>query len=544
MSKTTGDASIGRASAFLASGTVVSRILGFVKAIVLAQTIGVIGSASADSFAAANQLPNTLYVIIAGGVLGAILVPQIVRATLHADRGQAYINKLLTLTFIVLLGATAVAMAIAPLLVRLFAVHWSSEQLALATAFAYWCLPQIFFYGLYSVLGEVLNAHKLFGPFTWSPVLNNIVAMAGLVGFILLFGADAAGDRLVTDWTPGMIAVLGGTATLGVASQALILFFFWRRVGLRYRPDFHWRGVGLRATGKLAGWSFAMIIATQLAGLVQSNVAAVASGGDASIAALQNAWLVFMLPHSVITVSLTTAYFTRLAEHVNHGRTEELKSDVSAATRQVSLLIVLSAAVLLVVAMPFASLFTENTGQTDAMGWVIIGYVVGLVPFCILFVLQRTFYAMDDTRTPFVFTLFQVVVFCALAFACLALPTSLIGVGLAVSMSVSIVAQLVLAVVLLRRRLRGLDLGHIVRSLIRFTVAAAPATVAGALVIWLLGGYTGGWAVASAVNAILTMLLGGLVMAPLYLGALWLLRSSELREALVPARRILGRFRR
>src|SRR5215207_2604593 len=141
------DDRIGRASAFLASGTIVSRILGFVKAIVVAGIIGVVGSAGADAFAVANGLPNTVYVIVAGGVLSAVLVPQIVRASAHADGGSAYINKLLTLSLVVIGAATVVATLLAPVLAWIYGGRLPDATLQLATAFAFWCLPQIFFYG-------------------------------------------------------------------------------------------------------------------------------------------------------------------------------------------------------------------------------------------------------------------------------------------------------------------------------------------------------------------------------------------------------------
>jgi putative peptidoglycan lipid II flippase len=232
------DDRIGRASVFLASGTIVSRLLGFVKAIAVAGTIGVVGSAGGDAFAVANGLPNTVYVIVAGGVLSAVLVPQIVRAGAHADGGSAYINKLLTLALVILGIATVAATALAPLLTLLYGATLPSATLGLAIAFAWWCLPQIFFYGLYTLLGEVLNARRSFGPFTWVPVLNNVVAILGLIVFALLFGVDPDGLRPAEEWTPGMIALLAGSATAGIAAQALILFWFWRRVGLSYRPDF------------------------------------------------------------------------------------------------------------------------------------------------------------------------------------------------------------------------------------------------------------------------------------------------------------------
>lgn len=545
MSKTVSTPGIGRASAFLASGTMVSRILGFVKAILVVRTIGLTGIG--DAFGTANQLPNTIFVIIAGGVLSAILVPQIVKATMHADRGQAYINKLITITLALLAGATLIALACAPALVRIYS-SYTGDQQALAVAFALWCIPQLFFYGLYSVLGEILNAHKIFGPFTWSPALNNVVAILGLFVFMWAFGSDPTGARVPTDFSPLMIAVLAGTATLGVAVQALVLFGYWGRLGLRFRLDFHWRGVGLGETGRLAGWSFGMILLTTIAGIVQSQVATSVSGPglqNPSIFALQNAWLIFMLPHSVLAVSLTTAYFTRMAEHAAVKNLEGLKQDVSAALRNVSLMIVLSAAVLLAVAFPFSRVFTDSPVQGAGLSWVIIGFTLGLVPFCFLFVLQRTFYALGDTRTPFFFTLFQVVLFCLLALASLLLPDNLTTIGVAVAQSIAGTAQALLAFFLLRRRLHGLDIQRILNSLSLFTFSAIPAFVVGLVTVILMGGlHVDGWGMGSLVSSLVTIVVASGTTSLTYLFFLWVLRARELSTIFGPVGKILGRLRR
>lgn len=537
------DDRIGRASAFLASGTIVSRILGFVKAIVVAGIIGVVGSAGADAFAVANALPNTVYVIVAGGVLSAVLVPQIVRASAHADGGSAYINKLLTLALIILAAATVIATVLAPLLALIYGATLPSKTLGLAIAFAWWCLPQIFFYGLYTLLGEVLNARRSFGPFTWVPVLNNVVALIGLVTFALLFGADPDGLRPADEWTPGMVALLAGSATLGIATQAVVLFWFWRRIGLRYRPDFHWRGVGLRGAGRMAGWTFGMLLLTTLAGIVQTLVLGTASGAGASVAAVDYAWLIFMLPHSVITVSIATAYFTRMSEHAASDDLDRVRDDLSAAIRGITLIIMLASAVLVVVAYPFSAVFeTESFVQTQALGNVVIAFTLGLVPFSTLFVVQRTFYALGDTRTPFRFTLFQVVLFSAGAVACLALERPDRAMGIALVTTIACIAQLSLAVVLLRRRLGTLDGRRVAAGLGRSVLALIAPVVVGLLLLVALGGTAqGGFAVSSIVGAVLTMAIIGAVMAVLYFSGLWLLRSPEFRGFAGP---LFARLRR
>jgi putative peptidoglycan lipid II flippase len=533
---------IGRASLFLASGTIVSRVLGFVKLIVLARVIGQFGETT-DAFAVANQLPNTVYVIVAGGVLTAVLVPQIVRASLHADGGTAYINKLLTLALVILAVTTVAATLLAPVFTKIVGLNLPEPQLSLAIAFAYWCLPQIFFYGLYTVLGEVLNARKSFGPFTWVPVLNNVVAIAGLVLFSVMFGADPLGQRAAGEFTPAMIAVLAGSATLGVVAQALVLFYFWRRIGLSFRPDFGWRGVGLGAAGRMASWTFGMLILTTIAGVVETQVVTLASGDDASVAVLSTAWLIFMLPHSVITVSVATAYFTRMSEHASRDNIDLVRTDASSAIRGTTLIIVLAAAVIAVCAYPFAAVFVSGSfTQVQGIGNVIIAYVLGLVAFCILFVIQRTFYALGDTRTPFFFTLFQVVLVIVGVIACAFLPEAWIAVGIAIVVTVAGTAQAVLAAFLLRGRLSGIDGRRIAQSLTKYVAAAVIPLILGIVLLVQLGGTRdGGFAVSGIPQAIISMLIIGGVMSGAYFGMLVVMRSEELAAFAEP---LVRRIRR
>jgi len=538
---------IGRASMRLASGTVVSRLLGFVSAVVLAHTIGTTG-AGADAFALANQLPNSIYAIVAGGVLSAVLVPQIVKAGLHDDGGAKFVNRLVTLGFVVFLAVAVIATIAAPLLVGLYAQEavdgrrgFTAEEIALAVAFAYWCLPQVLFYAVYALLGEVLNARKVFGPFTWAPALNNVVAILGLIAFSLLFSNDVSN---AAEWTPQMVAVLAGSATLGIAVQAFVLFAFWSRAGLRYRPDFRWRGVGLGATGRAARWVFGMVLVTQLAGIVQANVASLAAGGEPSLAVLRFSWLIFMLPHSVVTVSLATAYFTRMSQHARDGDRDAVRVDVSESLRRILMFMVLATVGLLVVAGPFARMFGGEPEVVAGMAQVIAAFVIGLIPFTVLFVIQRVFYSLDDTRTPFFMQVAQSGLFVAGALVVANLPTAWIAVGLALVTSLAGTAQTLIGLVLLRTRLSGLDGRHVARRFGQYSLAAIPASAAGVLVGWPLGTFAiDGAARSSQVAAAGTMVLIAVVMTLVYVGVLRVMRIPELADITDPVMRRLRRGR-
>ena len=540
---------LGRASVLLASGTMVSRVLGFLKTAVLAAAIGQTGSRAADAFSTANQLPNNVYALIAGGLLSAVLVPQIVRAAAHDDGGQRFINKIVTLGTVLFGVVTIVATLLAPVLVRVYVQSaddggsgFSGPQLALATAFAFWCLPQIFFYAMYSLLSEVLNARQVFGPFTWAPVVNNVVGLAGLAVFMLAFGG-AVENAPVDVWAADRVTVIAGTATLGVVAQAAFLVAFWRRAGLTFRPDFRWRGVGLGATGKAAGWLFGMVLVTQLAGVVQSRVASLGSDVGAASATLSNAWLLFMLPHGIIAVSIATAYFTRMSGHAERGDLDAVRTDLSQSLRTIGMFIVFAAVAMCVVAYPFARFFEGTFEGATAMAHVILAYMPGLVLFSLLFVVQRVFYALHDQRTPFFMQLVQSLVFVAGALVAAAtVPPERIGVAIALTTTVAGSTQAVVAIALVRRRLPGMDGALVARRYVTFVLVALLSAVVGLVVAVLLGSFDAdGFAQSGRLQGVLTVAVVGSAMAVVYFGLLAVARLPELTGI---ARPVVARLRR
>ncbi|WIB70810.1 DUF6049 family protein [Curtobacterium sp. MCBD17_026] len=535
--------SLGRASAMLAAGTMVSRILGFAKTFVLAYAIGQNASPSANAFAVANQLPNNIYALIAGGLLSAVLIPQIVRAMkTGTDGGQAYVNKIVTLGGSVFFVITIVATALAPLLVRLYTTSSDSRGPAatdLAIAFAFWCLPQILFYAMYSLLGEVLNAKQVFGPFTWAPLLNNVIAIAGLIVFIALFGS---GHSDVGEWTPVKIAVLAGSASLGVFAQAAFLPFFWKRAGLSFRPDFRWRGVGLKSTGTAAGWLFAMILVTQIAGIVQSAVAWKGQDDGPGNAVLGNAWLIFMLPHSIITVSIATAYFTRMSHDAERGDLDAVRRNLSLSLRIVGLFTVFASVALIVVAVPFGRLYEGTFESALQVGAVLVAYMPGLVLFSMLFVIQRVFWAMHDHRTPFLMQCIQSVLFVIGALAVSTFPTSVIGIGVAACTTIAGSAQTIVALVLVRKRLGSIEGPVITRSHVQFVIAALISGVVGLLVVNFFGAFSeAGFAMSDRTGALITIILTGAAMVAVYFGALVVAKNGEIGNAVRMLRSKLGR---
>ena len=306
---------------------------------------------------------------------------------------------------------------------------------------------------------------------------------------------------------------------------------FWRRTGLHVRPDFRWRGVGLDHIGRLAGWTFLMVVAGQLAGLVQSRVLSDAAEDYPGVLVSQNAWLLFMLPYSIIVLSIGTPYFTQLSEHAAAGRDDDVRGDVGRSIRTLGVFIVIATAALAAAAVPASRIFTDSRDEAVAAAGVLLCFLVSLVPLAVLFVIQRTFYAYDDTRTPFFFTLLQCALVVATALAGLRRCRSqYIAAGIALGQSFASIVQVIVATWLLQRRLGGLRIGSWMLSLGRFALAAVPAAGAGWLTFLLLGGVEG-WTVSDK-------LLGALGAAIIGVGV-----AAGLRRLPRPAARARTRTR-
>ncbi|MEW1958916.1 murein biosynthesis integral membrane protein MurJ [Kineococcus sp. NPDC059986] len=541
-------ASLARSSAVMAGGTLVSRVLGFVRVALLASAIG--GAAAGvggQVFDVANKAPNNFYILVAGGVLNAVLVPQIVRAFKLPDGGKDFVDRLITLALLVMAGATVLITLCAPLVVQLYADKWNDDWLALGTAMAFWCLPQVFFYGLYTVLGQVLNARGSFGPFMWAPVVNNVVAIGGTVAFLALYPGGEGYSAGA--WTPQMIALLAGTATAGVALQALVLLWPLHRVGFRYRPRFGFRGIGLRSAGRVAGWTFAGVAVGQVAFIPTSKV--MTSAGYALNEAGVNgasgnsysyAYLLFMLPHSLVAVSLVTALFTRLSRSAVAGDVAAVRRDFSTGARTVAAAGALATAA-------FLSLGPAIGGAMFAahpIGQVLVAMTVGLVPFSVTYLVQRVFYAYEDARTPFVV---QVVVAAVTSIGNLVcyfvLEPRWQVIGIGAFMSLANVVGCGLGLVLLRRRLRALDGGGIdgyllLRTLVRLLIITAVAAAVG----WAVS--LGGTRLGDGRGADLAVVLvGGVLVLAVFTVLCRLMRVRELDDLVGPLlRRLPGLGRR
>lgn len=402
------------AGALMAAGTVLSRITGFVRSALILAALG--RSLNADLFTGANTVPNSLYILVAGGVFNVVLVPQLVRAMKDPDGGSAYANRLLTLGVLVLAGATLVLLAAVPLIARLaFPGELYTSQLTAPRqsvyALMYWCMPQVFFYGVFVLVGQVLNSRRRFGPMMWAPIVNNLVACSVLGTYLVVYGSTNAAEGFST----GQEVLLGAGATLGIAAQTLVLLPYLRSVGFHVQPRFDFRGVGLGHTLRLGAWTLGFVLANQVAFFVilrlaasSSTTAALEGGQAAGSTVYQAAFLVTQVPHAVITVSLVTATMPLLSSLAADGQRSRVREELVATLRLVTAAVVPVAVALACLAGPLAAAmfgYGELAGNTTAIATTLAAFTPGLVLFTVHYLMLRGFYADEDTRTPFLLQL-------------------------------------------------------------------------------------------------------------------------------------------
>jgi putative peptidoglycan lipid II flippase len=479
-------------SAVMAAGTVFSRFSGLIRALLLVAALG--NGLHADLFTIANTVPNMLYILLAGGVFNAVLVPQLVRSMKNdADGGAAYVDRVVTLA-VLFLGAVTVLLVVAAPWVMDLLLNSRYDDPALAAErqsaidFARFCLPQVFFYGMFVLVGQILNARGRFGPMMWAPIANNVIAVGVLVVYLLSFGeaTDAEQDGAFSD---AQEALLGIGSTLGIAAQLLILVPYLRAAGVRLRPRFDFRGTGLGHTLRLAVWTVLFVVVNQAAYVV---VVWLASGGTAQssdgtgITIYSSSQLVAMVPHSVITVSLATAILPRLSasaaahDHAALGRT-------LVSTIRTALVVAVPVALLMpIIARPVAQvLFGHGAGADDYVNYeaTLSLFGAGLVFFTLHYLTLRGFYALEQNRTVFLIQ-------CVIAAVNIAAATVLVSLTdpaetspmLVLAYTAAYAVGSLLSFTVLAKRLGGLP----VRSMLGFAARLLVASAIGVGAAWLV----------------------------------------------------------
>ncbi|MCH8614097.1 murein biosynthesis integral membrane protein MurJ [Arsenicicoccus dermatophilus] len=532
---------LGRASALMASGTLVSRMLGLIRQSLLTYCIGSL-TISSGAFQVANTLPNLIYILISGGLLNAVLIPQITKALKQPD-GDHLVDRLLTACFALVLGATIVATVAAAPLVNLYGLRGHGPEVRLAVDFAYLCIPQLFFYGTYAILGQVLNARGSYGAFMWTPVLANVVQIAGLLAFQMLYPGS---DHLRPEqWTRDMVLLLGVSTTLGIVLQAVALVPALRASGYRWRPRWGLRGHGFGSATRTAGWAFAALLVSQVGGWatmkVMLTVQARASHDHLLVAGVMVynvAFLFFMLPHSIITTSIITALYPPMSVAANEGNRSELRVLLTRGLTLPSVALVPITVAGLVLAVPglgvaMPSLLRQGSLRETA---IVFGVMIfGLIPFGWTTLQARFLFATDDGRTNLWLQVLLTGVQVVFAVGALWGPPGHSVAMIAIGQTLGNLVAGVTFVLIAQRRVGGLPLNRIVRLHVRLAIIS---TVAGLLTWGLIEGIQ--VVVGIGFLSFLTQLLvGGLIFLAVFLVLSHTFHVKEVADLLSPVTRRL-----
>jgi putative peptidoglycan lipid II flippase len=526
------EASLVRSSGVMALGTLASRGTGFLRTLMLVYALGVVGVANA--YNNANTLPNAVYDLMLGGILTSVVVPLLVSAAKRdADGGEAYDQRMFTLATGALLALTVLATLAASLLVDLYAHALTGPERHLTVIFAYFFIPQIFFYGVSSLAGGILNARGHFAAPMWTPVINNIVVIGVLVLFIATGGIGVSPASI----SPAQIQLLGFGTTLGIIAQTAALIPALHRVGFHWHPRFDFRRAEVTEIRRMAAPLFGYVLTTQVSFLVVQNVANAASvragASYDSFSTYSYAWQLFQMPYAIIGVSVITALLPRMSAHATEHRFPLVRGDFSTGARLSSVIVVPCALLLVVLGPPLTEfLFAIGHGSTSVAEARYIGEVfgifsLGLVPYMMFQLLLRVFYALHDSRTPMLIGVAVMAVNIGVSLLALtALPTGHVVEGLGAAFGLANVVGAVVSWWILRRRLGGLDGHRITSTLVRMHLAAVPAL----LFAWAVTFMVGVIFVSGPAYGLVTVVLGGSGGLLLYLLFARALRVSEVTD--------------
>ncbi|GGN03402.1 murein biosynthesis integral membrane protein MurJ [Streptomyces fuscichromogenes] len=535
-----------KSSAVMAAGTMVSRLTGFVRSALIVSALGV--GLLGDTFQVAYQLPTMIYILTVGGGLNSVFVPQLVRAMKEDDDGgEAFANRLLTLVMVALGLLTAATVAAAPFLIRLLSDSVASDPAAneVGITFVRYFLPSIFFMGIHVVMGQILNARGKFGAMMWTPVLNNIVIIVTLGLFIWVYGTAAHSGMKVTSIPPEGQRLLGLGVLLGLMVQSLAMIPYLRETGFRLRLRFDWRGHGLGKAATLAKWTVLFVLANQAGALVVSQLST--SAGKSSpvdgtgFAAYANAQLIWGLPQAIITVSLMAALLPRISRSAAENDAGAVRDDISQGLRTTAVAIVPIAFGFLALGIPMCTLIFGSSGTSSAtnMGFMLMAFALGLIPYSVQYVVLRAFYAYEDTRTPFYNTVIVAAVNAGASIACyLLLPARWAVAGMAASYGLAYAIGVGVAWRRLRQRLGGdLDGSRVTRTYARLCIASVPAALLSGATCYGIGHTLG----QGVIGSFAALMAGGAVLLGVFYVAARRMRIEELNSLVGMVRGRLGR---
>ena len=449
---------LGRATAYVAAGTLISRVTGLLRILVAIYALGY--STLSDSFNLANNTPNIVHDLVLGGILTATFVPVFVSRLATRSEGEAVesISAVLTLAACLLVVATVAFFLAAPLIIDLYTAGSHGSGIAAERQVATYLLrlfsPQLLAYGAISLMTAVLNTARRFSAPAFAPILNNVVAIAILLAFV---AAGHTHNLAAVQHDHRLLLLLGVGTTLGVVIQAGALIPSVLRCGLRIRPRWRPHDPAVREIVNLSGWTFGFVIANQLAVFVVSAIAV--NIGTASLTAYTYASIFFQLPFGIVAVSVITTMSPVLASRHTRGDTAGFAEQFGLGLRRTMAGVIPAVVGYLLLARPAISLISLGAGAAQHLSGAHLTatmlelLALGLPGFCTYLLAILAFQAMRDTRTPFFLYLLENGLNILLAFA---FRSTLGAKGLALSLTVAYTVAAAAALIVLRERVGGL----------------------------------------------------------------------------------------
>lgn len=480
--KETSDSDVVRSTGSMAVATLLSRITGFLRTVMIGAALS---PAIASAFNTANTLPNLITEIVLGAVLTSLVVPVLIRAEKEdADRGSGFFRRLLTLSVSLLGVITILSVVGAPLLARMMLDSDGEVNVGMSTAFAYWLLPQIFFYGLFALFMAVLNTREIFKPGAWAPVVNNVITLVVLGTYIAMpWSLDAGATVSLFD---PQIVFLGVGTTLGVVVQTLIMVPFLRRAGVDMRPLW---GIDDRLK-QFGGMALAIIVYVAISQLGYVITTRIASLADAAAPFIyQQHWLLLQVPYGIIGVTLLTAIMPRLSRNAADGDDKAVVADLGLGSKLTFIALIPIVVFFTAFGVPIANALFQwgafDAASANILGWTLSFSAFTLIPYALVLLHLRVFYAREEVWTPtfIIAGITATKIVLSLVAPVLSNSPERVVVLLGAANGFGFVAGAVIGAYLLRRKLGLLGM----RSLARTSLWALGSAAVGAGVSWLFG---------------------------------------------------------
>lgn len=505
---------IARAALLVMALFLISRVLGLVREMVIGARFGT--SAQLDAYQAAFRIPDLLFQLIAGGALVSAFLPVFTGCLARRDlQGGWRLFSAVTNLVLILLTALAGVMALtAPWLVRtVLAPGFSSSQQALTSELVRWMLISTVIFGVSGIAMGVLNSFQNFLLPALAPILYNLSIIAG---------AWFLAPKL------GVLGLALGVVVGAALHLDVQLFGLWW-YGARYIPTLGLRDRKVHEVARLMGPRVIGLAAVQINFWV--NTALASSLATGSLAALNYAWLLMLLPQGIVAQGVATAAFPTFASLQAQGRWDELRRTITTTLRGVLFLAIPAAAGLLAWRTPLVRVLLERgefmPQSTSLTTYALAFYSLGLIGHSAVEILARAFYSLHNTRTPVIAGISTMALNVVLS---LLLRGSLGHGGLALANTIAVTIEMGLLFAFLSKEVGGLNWRGLWETVLKTGVASAAMAAA---LFWMANRFAGGSKHAIGIGG---LIVGGLI----FLAAAFLLRTPELAilQRLLPRRPI------